>query len=165
MVFAALTLAAFAALGGGNPSFIQSYRVVLGKLGALVELVLRQWGAVVLLAITIVGIPFAIRLLVRWSFGTQAVVLDGLGAKGAIASSCRLVEGRWWRVAGAMLLTGLAFATPVIVMSILWWRPYSTATRITESGLSLIFGPIAAIFWTQVFLHLRGAAEPTAAIP
>ena len=56
-----------------------------------------------LLAITIIGIPFAIYFLVRWGFYGQAVLVEGTSATHALRRSSELVKGTWWRVLGIML--------------------------------------------------------------
>ena len=161
VVFAALTIAAAAAYTDASPDFTQNYRAVLAKFWTLLELLFRLFGAALLLAITIVGIPLAVRTLVRWFFGTQAVMLNDLSAKDAISFSCRLVKGRWWQVAGTILLVSLGFASPYVVATVIWW-PYSTASLITNSILSVAIGPLLAIFWTLLFLQLGERAAPVA---
>ena len=66
-----------------------------------------------LLAITVIGIPWAIRLFVRWNFAIYAVMLNDQNAKAAISFSCDLVTGRWWQMAGLLLAT---FAPGFIVV-------------------------------------------------
>ncbi len=62
------------------------------------------WILVVgLLAITIVGIPFAIYFVARWGFYAQAVLIEGASATRALKRSSELVKGTWWRVFGIML--------------------------------------------------------------
>ena len=56
-----------------------------------------------LLAITIIGIPFAIYLGVRWGFYAQAVLIEEHSATNALRRSRELVRGAWWRVFGIML--------------------------------------------------------------
>jgi hypothetical protein len=104
------------------------------------------------LAVTVIGIPWALRILVRWVFGTHAVVLNNLTAKEAISESCRLVEGRWWRIA----LVGLAsssWGAPVLALMVA--QPYSIETVAIRIATGLTVTPILAIFWTLLFLRLQ----------
>jgi hypothetical protein len=153
LVFAALIYAAATARAGAVPDVLQSYRIALSKLATLLELLIRQLGAALLLAITIIGIPFAVRILVRWFFGTQAVVLNDLSAKEAISLSCRLVSGRWWRVAGTSLLVSVLFGGPAFAVFLAFGS--STASYVISSILSTIVRPFAAAFWTLLFLQLQ----------
>ena len=56
-----------------------------------------------LLAITIIGIPFAIYFATRWGFYAQAVLIEEHSATNALKRSRELVKGTWWRVFGIML--------------------------------------------------------------
>lgn len=122
----------------------------------------RQLGAILLLAITIVGIPLAIRIFVRWFLGTQGVVLRGLDAKDAISLSCHLAEGRWWRLALLMLLVPLLIAGPSIAAFLFLGYPGSLTVSIP---LTFALAPLLGCFWTLLFLNLEertqaGAPDP-----
>lgn len=105
-----------------------------------------------LLLITLVGIPFAIRTLIRWSFGAQAVILNQETAKDAITHSCRLVKGLWWQIAGAGLLLLLPVGLVNVVAAFFW--PRGLSGTILTSVLGLFTGPIWAAFWTLLYLRL-----------
>ena len=62
------------------------------------------WILVVgLLAITVIGIPFAIYFVARWGFYGQAVLIEGTSATRGLRRSSELVKGTWWRVFGIVL--------------------------------------------------------------
>ena len=56
-----------------------------------------------LLAITVIGIPFAIYFATRWGFYSQTVLIEGTSATNALRRSGELVKGTWWRIFGIML--------------------------------------------------------------
>jgi hypothetical protein len=88
-----------------------AWGATLRRAGTLAWLVVRIMFVTFTLAITIVGIPFAIRYLVRAVLSPQACVLENLSAKQALARSSSLVAGRFWRVlvlSGVVYLAGLA---------------------------------------------------------
>ena len=58
---------------------------------------------VLLLAITIIGIPFALFLFIRWVFYTATALFEEKGAVEALKRSSELVKGGWWRVFGMLL--------------------------------------------------------------
>ena len=72
--------AACASASGGS-----SARQLLATLGVLV------------LAITVIGLPFALRYLVGWSFVQQEVLFTDKGFRESFRGSVRLVRGRWFR--------------------------------------------------------------------
>ena len=76
------------------------FGVVLGAavLGAL------AWGG---LAITIIGIPFAIYLYVAWRFATVVAVVEGGTVGGVLKRSRRITSHRWWRTFGVLVLVAI----------------------------------------------------------
>ena len=165
VIGACQTLAAASVSRGYGPRIVDSVRIASRKLKDVLEFTIRHFGAFILLLMTVIGIPWAVRIYVRWFFGLQAIVLDDLTAKEAISESCRLVERRWWSVALVLFLTFAAFAGPVWILSIGW--PDSAAYPFVRIALGLTVGPVVAIFWTLLFLGLQEAAlaAPDAALP
>jgi hypothetical protein len=78
----------------------QAYRRVLGRWRSLGLGMVTELGMVLLLTITIVGIPLAIHRFIRWSLFAEACVLDDLPASESLRRSSELVKGRWWRTFG-----------------------------------------------------------------
>jgi hypothetical protein len=86
----------------------------------------RGWSAVggtlgtlvvcVVLAVTVIGIPVAVWLSVRWLFLQDAIVLRGLGVRDGLRQSAALVRGSWWRILGAasLLVAIGVVAAPVV---------------------------------------------------
>jgi len=70
---------------GRRPTFAVAYRHVFARIRPLVGGVARSVGIIVLLTLSVVGIPWAISRAVRWLFVSQAVLLDGVGAQAAPA--------------------------------------------------------------------------------
>ena len=54
---------------------------------------------VLLLALTVIGIPFALWKLVGWSFVQQEVIFTDKGFRESFRASSELVRGRWLRTA------------------------------------------------------------------
>ncbi len=63
-----------------------------------------ELGTVLLLTITVVGIPIAIHRFIRWSLFAEACMLDDLSATDSLRRSSVLVRGRWWRTLGFTVL-------------------------------------------------------------
>ena len=61
---------------GRRPSFVSTYREVFRRLKRLVLAVGGTFLVVALLAVSVVGIPWAISRSIRWLFVSQAVLLD-----------------------------------------------------------------------------------------
>src|SRR6202012_2956466 len=81
-----------------------AFRQVLGRWRSLIKGMATELGMVVVLTITVLGIPFAIHRFIRWSLFAEACVLDDLSATESLRRSSVLVKGRWWRTFGFTLL-------------------------------------------------------------
>lgn len=88
-----------------------------GQLWALIGAAMRAFAIVLLLSITIVGIPWAINRAVRWVFLIQVIMLEGKSGEGVLAASSQLVKGRWWNTLGRLIVTGLVIGIPVQLLA------------------------------------------------
>jgi hypothetical protein len=107
-VIAATATAALASMEGSGHMNLGNALAMLWR--RLPDLVLPRLAAIAIvtaLAFTIVGIPLAITLAIRWAFIEQAVLLDGKTGKEAMAESSRIVAGHWWWSAGAIAALGV----------------------------------------------------------
>jgi hypothetical protein len=82
----------------------QAYRRVLGRWRSLTRGMATELGMVLVLTMTVVGIPFAIHRFIRWSLFAEACMLDDLSATESLRRSSQLVKGRWWRTFGFTVL-------------------------------------------------------------
>ena len=93
-----------------------------------------------LLAITIIGIPFAIYFAVRWGFYAQAVLIEETSATNALRRSSELVKGTWWRVFGILFaIFLLAFMIHTILQVSLLFGFGLTQVIGGEEGLLKMF--------------------------
>ncbi|HEX4096894.1 MAG TPA: hypothetical protein VHX64_09205, partial [Caulobacteraceae bacterium] len=81
------------AVGGVRERF---WRVVGARLLATL--------GVLLLALTVIGLPWAIWKLVGWSFVQQEVIFTDKGFRESFRASSELVRGRWFRTARVILI-------------------------------------------------------------
>ena len=93
-----------------------------------------------LLAITIIGIPFAIYFAARWGFYSQAVLVEETSATNALRRSSELVKGTWWRVFGILFaIFLLAFMIQTILQFSLLFVFGLTQAIGGEEGLLKMF--------------------------
>ena len=125
----------------GNPVVVgQAYSFAFGRFGAMLGASFLAGLVVILMAITIIGIPFAIYFAVRWYFVMQAASLENYSPLSALARSSDLVRDNWWRTFGILLLMGILLAI---------------ANGIASAALGLIpyLGPIvAAVLFAPVWI-------------
>jgi hypothetical protein len=118
------------------------------------------------LALTIVGLPWALRQLVRYQFMPQVVVLEGLDGRTALARSSALVRGRWWHTAWMvmifnMLIVGSGFVIGLLLLVVLAGLPFWLFSALIALVYALIV-PLAAV--AQTLLYGDAAAESEEAV-
>ena len=165
VVAAAGVVAAVMAFSHGTVPAIRSvasgFKLVLPVLGAQLLYTL----AIVLLAITIIGIPYAIHLSVRWSFVVPAIVLERLSIRPSFSRSTELVRGQWWRIVGCALLMGLALIGFFIVVFGVWFvvvafiPPIGILLLLVLIPLSLAFLNVGYVFTTLLYVDSRTRKE------
>ncbi|MEZ5076856.1 MAG: hypothetical protein R2725_05380 [Solirubrobacterales bacterium] len=119
---------------------------------------------VILLTLTVIGIPFAIWKYVSWTFVQQEVLFTDKSFREAFRGSSKLVRGRWWHtvwVAGFLGVIAVV-AGPVLTLGLIF-----TALPLTWINLlgSLIFAlmiPYAGVGRTLLYfdLQVRASEEP-----
>ncbi len=84
---------------GQDVTFMELFRATR----AVAWTAIRAWLLYVVIAglllITIVGIPIALWLAVRWAMSQQVIALEGRGVRDAFRRSARLVRGSWIKTA------------------------------------------------------------------
>ncbi len=153
LIHAALVHANWTTLSSQTPSVSTSLAATRDRAGQLVEFTFRYLGAGLGLMITLIGIPFAIRISVRWFLGVQAIMVSDLDAQTAISSSCGVVSGRWWYIAGLLFVGVLVIGAPSLSLTLAW--PSSPVVRIGTAIWGMVTAPLIASFWTSMFLRLE----------
>ena len=99
--------------------FSRAYQAVFSRFWTLFGASLRAGFHILLLSITIIGIPWAIQRVVRWLFIHQAVIFDGTSARAALSYSADAVAGRWWRTLGIAIVLWIIVQVPAAVIGAL----------------------------------------------
>ncbi len=136
-----------------------AYSFALGRFGAMLGASILVFVCVVLMVITIIGIPFAIFFGVRWAFFMQTASLERCGPTAAMARSSALVRDNWWRVLGILLLIGILLAIANgIAGGILGLIPYAGPMVV-----AVLFAPVMIIVQTLLYHDLRVRRDGPAA--
>ena len=145
---------------GDDPvSPAEAARMAWARRRPLLGGLLRAAVIVIVLLITVIGTPWAIRYIVRNQFMPHAVMLEGHDGKGALARSGEWVQGRWWHTAvfvailqavviavnladGVVLL--LIFSgLPLAIFSALVTLVYGLVVPVAALALTLLYGDAA----------------------
>jgi hypothetical protein len=161
----AAVAAALDDLDAGRPVHVRrAYRLALARLRPFAGAVLREALIVVVLVLTVVGIPVAAYLLVRWAFVSQASVIEKRQPRQALRRSAELVRGRWWRTFGVTATVNVlaALSGPVVGLVALFTVTSASLDAINLIG-SIVYVftiPLAAVAVTLLYFDLaeRGAS-------
>ena len=96
-----------------TPQIGDASRPAPGELRSLTAALLREVAVITLLALSVVGLPWALWQSVRWSFSSQAVVIGGArSGTRALALSTASVSKRWWQTFGVTAAFALIAVAP-----------------------------------------------------
>jgi hypothetical protein len=145
---------------GTSRSGIAPDRLDLPTIRNLILAVLRAGLIVVALLVSIVGIPWAIRQLIRYQMIPQVVALESATPRTALARSSALVQGRWWwtasviavmqfviAVAGistALVVLVLFTSIPLWLFSVLSAVIYVVLIPVGAAAMAYVYGNLAA---------------------
>ena len=163
----AATLAAVARIERNRVNGVSAdYGDVFRAFAALAVPRLKALGIVFVLALTVVGIPWAIRNTVRWAFIEETILLDGTPSASAAATSARAIDGHWWYTAWCLL--GLLLAGyiigPAIAVVLLFVGPFPVSWINPISSLIFVaVAPFIGICHALLYLDRTSDRPPPAA--
>jgi hypothetical protein len=115
----------------------------------------RALAIVLVLFVSVVGIPFGFWFLIRYQFMPQVVVTEHRTGRDALARSAQLVSGRWWHTAIMIGLFNLLVAGSGLVVGLLLLVLFAGIPLWLFSGvITLVYAlivPLAAVAQTLLF--------------
>ena len=134
-----------------------TFRLGLHQIPSLLGALARATVIVTILALTVVGIPIAIWLVVRWSLLSQVIVLEDHRARGALRRSGALVTRHWLRTASiTYVLTALSVLLGPVIGAVLLLITSASfnAINLAASGIYAVTMPFVAIATTYLYFDL-----------
>lgn len=157
-----LAAAVVALLLGRDAGPAAAYRAVGRAVPALASSFVPAALAVALLSLTVVGLPVAPWLAVRFAFLPQVTMLEEVRGRRALARSAALVRGRWWHTATVVALVwlgvrGAALALALLLLVLLPGLPLWTVSAVL-AATEVVLVPLAATCLTYLYADARAAA-------
>jgi hypothetical protein len=143
---------------GERPGALAAYRAVLPQVPAILRGTVRTVALVSLLALTVVGVPLALRVGVRRALVPQAVVHEGLRTSDAVRRARTLVTGNAVRVGilAAVANIVVSVGAPLLAtLVLLVLSPPLGVVNLLAGLLGVVFVPYAGIVLTLLFHDLR----------
>jgi hypothetical protein len=141
----------------GTAGFLSAYRGVWARFKRVVGAQLLAMLALVLMALTIIGIPFAAWKYVGWLFVQQKILFEDQRLREAFRGSSDLVRGRWWYT---LRVAAFFWVVSVVVGPFLGFALIFTAMPLLLINVigSIVFAlliPYVAIGQTLLYLDLQ----------
>ena len=120
----------------------------------------------ILIAVTIIGIPFAIRKVVDWRFAQEEILFEDRSIREAMRGSTRVVRGQWWRAAGILTAFSILgqIPGPILGFALLFTTVPTTTVNVLGAVLFAVLVPYVGIGRTLLYLDLA-ARKVTEAVP
>jgi hypothetical protein len=153
-------------VAGRSPSVRRSFKEGFARVPDLIWTVARGGLVVLALAISVIGLPWAINRIVTWMFGSQAAVLGGIRGKTALDESATAVRGRWWQAAANAVVLAFIGAAPGVLVALLLLILGRFPVDAANSVASLVYAlaqPFAIVGLTLLYLRWRG--QPVTTVP
>jgi hypothetical protein len=155
------------AMASREVGFLQALRGVRERFWRVVGAQLLATLGVFLLAITVIGLPWALWKLVGWAFVQEEVIFTDKSLRESFRESSELVRGRWLRSARVILIfyvigiaTGplLTFALIFTALPLIW-------INVIGSLVFALLIPFTALGGTFLYLDLSVREEEEPAKP
>ena len=194
IVQAAITQAVVDIADGVAPEFNSVYLRVFRRLGLLLTSGLRVFLGMVVLCLTVVGIPFAMYLLVRWIMFTPVIMTQSdstlqevdvntllqsgpkwarsgiLGmferrfSSRASAMSARIVEGFWWRTLGILVVIYILANVPTGLVGVAALNAPPVGSSLLSAVALVMVLPFMLIAYTLLFFDLQSRERERASV-
>ncbi len=144
----------------GDADTADSWRGMGQRFWRLVAAPLLAALTVLALTITLIGIPLAIWLAVRWALVQQEIVFHGASVGGAFRGSARLMRGRWLHAFRAVLFFGLiSLIGPMLHFALLFTALSPGWVDLIGAAVFALLIPYLALGYTLLFFDLEARAE------
>ncbi|MGH2940592.1 MAG: hypothetical protein ACRDPE_21000 [Solirubrobacterales bacterium] len=122
---------------------------------------------VLLLALTVIGIPWALWKLVGWAFVQEEVIFTDKGFRESFRASSELVRGRWFRTARVILIfyvIGIATG-PILTFALIFTALPLFWINVIGSLVFALLIPFTALGGTFLFFDLSVREEEEGVTP
>jgi hypothetical protein len=146
---------------GEGAGFRAAWRGMSERFWRVVGAQLLATLGVILMALTVVGIPFALWKLVGWAFAQQEVLFTDKSIRESLRGSSELVRGRWWRaVRVVVFLTLLSAVTgPVLTLALIFTPLPFLVINLLGALIFALMIPYVALGETLLYFDLQARSE------
>lgn len=151
---------------GRRPTARRTLRGVRRRFTTMLRALARPLGTIFLLALSVIGLPWAIDRSVRWAFVPHAVILDDVAPEDAAAASAAVVRKQWWRTATTTMALGFLGAVPGPLLGITLMVSMQAGVEFVNAISSLLYAavlPFTILGSAVLYRRRQGRQLPQAA--
>jgi hypothetical protein len=165
LVAAIAIVVAREAIRNKEVGFVQAVRGVKARFWRVVGAQLLATIGVLLLALTVIGLPFALWKLVGWAFVQEEVIFTDKSFRESFRGSSELVRGRWLRTGRVIVIfyvIGIA-AGPILTFALIFTALPLFWINVIGSLVFALLIPFTALGGTFLYfdLSVREEEEPS----
>ena len=145
----------------GRTGIRDSFRGMMRRFWRVVGAQLLAGVMLVLMAVTVIGLPFAAWKYISWMFVQQQILFEDKPLREAFHGSSQLVRGRWWytlRVAAVFWLIGVATG-PLLGFALIFTNLSLVAINLIGALIFALLIPYAATGRTLLYFDLQALSE------
>ncbi len=137
--------------------FVRDVRTLLDRFWRVVLVQVVVLVLVALIALTIIGIPYAIYKVPQWQFAAQEVLFEDRSIRDAIHASTDVVRGHWWLAASRsfVFLVISEVPGPVLGFALLFAPIHPGVVNGIGAVIYSLLIPYATIGRTLIYLDLK----------
>jgi hypothetical protein len=148
---------------GADAGIAEAAGVVGARGRALASSFVPAAIVIVALGLTVIGLPIAVWLFVRWHFIAQVTMLEGREGRATLRRSADLVRGRWWHTALVVLIIGAVIGGIGLVVGLVLLIAFTGLPLWALSAVVAVCEVLAMPYGALVMTFLYGDAAAEAA--
>ena len=146
---------------------VASYRLMFSRFWRIVLGQLAVTALTALIALTVIGIPIAIRKYVDWQFVQQEIIFNNRSIREAMRESSNTVRGKWWwtvTVVAFFWVIGVAVG-PILTFALIFANYSLIVVNLIASIVYAILVPYVASGRTLLYFDLEKRLAGRAPVP
>jgi hypothetical protein len=148
-------------VSGEQHGYTHSWRAMYDRLWRVVVGQLLAKALLLVLIITLIGIPVAAYLYIAWQFIQQEIMFESRSIRESFHGSSQLVRGRWWRtIRVAALLALISIVSgPVLGFFLIFLNFSPVVVNLIGSAVFALLIPYVTVGRTLLYFDLKASQQ------
>ena len=146
---------------GQDTGLVACYRTLLSRLWHVVGAQILVDVFLILMVLTVIGLPFAAYFFVAWQFVQQEIIFEDRSIRDSLRGSHYLVRGHWWRALRVTAILALIriVTGPILGLFLIFLNLSALQVNLIGSVVFALLVPYVALGRTLLYLDLQAREE------